>query len=259
MAASLRPGPEGLEALEGWGRRLTISVIGLGLALGAAHVALLTVSLDATSAPLALAGALVGVLAADALTGLVHWSCDTWGDERTPWLGPTLIRAFREHHESPGRMLEHPWTHVNREPCLAAAAAWGLLWLPAARHALAHRPFGHALLCAFIACGAAANQLHAWAHMQRPPALVRLAQRCGLLLSPERHARHHRPPRAQAYCVATGWMNPVLDRTGFWRGLERALSRLTGARSHVSVGATGTRLFGERTQPQPLSGRLAGR
>lgn len=239
MAASLRPGPEGLESLEGWGRRLTGGLIGLSLALGTAHLVLLAASLYAGSAPLALAGALVGALAADALTGLVHWSCDTWGDERTPWLGPMLIRAFREHHESPGRMLEHDWIHVNREPCLAAAAAWGLLWLPAARHALAAHPFGYALLCAFITYGAAANQLHAWAHVDRPPALVRLAQRCGLVLSPARHARHHRSQGTQAYCISTGWLNPLLDRTGFWRGLERTLSRLTGARTRIGRLETG--------------------
>jgi hypothetical protein len=78
-----------------------------------------------------LAGLWLGAWAADLVTGLVHWACDTWGDERTRWLG------------------------------------------------------------------------------------------AGLVLTPERHARHHRPPHTGDYCIAGGWLDP-------------ALARATGATPQVS-------------------------
>ncbi len=59
----------------------------------------------------------------------------------------------------------------------------------------------------------AANQCHKWAHMEaeRVPRLVRLAQRGRLVLRPEEHRLHHRPPFDTHYCTVSGWLNPVLN------------------------------------------------
>jgi hypothetical protein len=217
----------------GWpgSRQLCGCAIGLALPLAALHGLGLLASLDATSAAPVLLGALLGALAADGLTGLVHWACDTWGDERTPWLGPGLIRAFREHHHDPRAMLRHDWIETNREPGVAAAVALLGLSLPLAQRALAAHPTAHGFVLAFIVYAAAANQLHRWAHADTRPRWVRGLQRFGLILSPQRHALHHRAPRTSAYCISTGWLNPALDRLGFWRGLERAVTRVTGVRA----------------------------
>jgi len=200
----------------------------LALPLAAVQLLTLFAALDARSALPALLAALLGVLAADAVTGLVHWACDTWGDEQTPYFGPSLIRAFREHHRDPRAMLEHDWIEVNREPAIAATAALLLLLLPGAQRALEGHAALQAFLCFFIAYSALANQLHRWSHVPRPPLAVRGLQRCGLILSPTRHARHHRAPYIGAYCISTGWLNPVLDLAGFWRLLERGVTRFTG-------------------------------
>src|SRR5437660_12453913 len=45
-----------------------------------------------------LAAVLCGYLAADFLSGFVHWLGDTWGSTRTPLLGQALIRPFRDPH-----------------------------------------------------------------------------------------------------------------------------------------------------------------
>jgi ubiquitin-conjugating enzyme E2 variant len=210
-------------------RALCGAAIVLAIALGLVEALGLAASLDARAALFAGVGALAGALAADGITGLVHWACDTWGDERTRFVGPQLIRAFREHHERPKAMLGHDWVTVNREPGVAAALALLLLSLPVAQRALGDHPGLHGFLLALVLYGAAANQLHFWAHLDDPPRWVRGLQRCGLVLSPERHARHHRAPRTSAYCISTGWLNPALDAVGFWRMLERAVTRLTGA------------------------------
>jgi len=187
-------------------------------------------------------GLLVGVLAADGVTGVVHWACDTWGDRDTRLLGPTLIHAFREHHCEPRAMLEHGFFEVNREALGAGALAVALLALPASRELLDGRIFVQAFLVTFIGFGAAANQLHWWAHAHAPPRWVARLQRMGLILSPERHDAHHRQPNDRAYCISSGWLNVPLDALGFWRGLEAAITRLTGAWPRA----------GETSGPKPL-------
>ncbi len=228
------------------GEFLCGSAILLAACLTAVHALRLAACVDAQGVPLALAGVLLGALAVDGVTGFVHWACDTWGDERTPWLGPTLIYAFREHHRDPHAMLDHPWTSVNREPGIGAAIGLLLLSLPAALQLLEGHVFVYGFVCSFIAYGAAANQLHQWAHMPSPPRPVRLAQRFWLILSPERHARHHRGANTVAYCISTGWLNPTLDAVGFWHALERSILRLTHATRRWPVSAATT----QRTQPR---------
>ena len=178
------------------------------------------------------------------MTGAVHWACDTWGDARTRWLGPGLIHSFREHHEAPRAMLDHDWIAVNREPALAAALAWALLALPDARHWLVAHGFAAAFAWSLIAVGALANQLHAWSHSPAPPRAVRALQRAGLILSPARHARHHRAPHTSDYCIAGGWLNPTLDALGFWRALERLVRRATGAAPRGSARARRAAIVG---------------
>jgi ubiquitin-conjugating enzyme E2 variant len=132
-------------------------------------------------------------------------------------------------------MLDHDWTLVNGQPAAAASAALVLLALPAAQEWLA----GHAFLTAFawslIAVGSLANQVHQWSHAPAPPRAVRILQRAGVVLSPARHARHHDGGHVSDYCIAGGWLNPLLDAAGFWRALERAVTRASGAEPRRSA------------------------
>ncbi len=198
-------------------------------ALAAAHALAWLGALRPADAPLALAALFAGLLGADLVTGAVHWACDTWGDEHTPWVGPGLIRAFREHHCDPEAMLEHDWIDVNGEPAAAAALAYAVLAIPALQSALLEQPLLYALVWSLVGLAALGNQAHQWAHARAVPAPVRALRRCGLL-TPERHARHHRAPYERAYCITSGLLNRPLDALGFWRGLERAVARAAGAR-----------------------------
>ncbi len=181
------------------------------------------------SALLLVAGLALGALLVDGVTGLVHWACDTWGDEAVPILGPGLIHDFREHHLQPEAMLAHDAVVVNREPALSALALLALASTPAARAVLEANLLLYGAVLATAGYGAIANQLHYWAHAPRPPGWVRGLQRSRLILSPAAHARHHARPNTEAYCISTGWLNPLLDAAGFWRGLEAGVTRLTGA------------------------------
>jgi len=220
-------------------RRLYAFAAPLAAALALWHAARL-LDLGAASASTALAmvvACALGVVAADGLTGVVHWACDTWGSERTPVLGATLIRAFRAHHVRPGEMVGHDWIEVNGEAAAAAGLALAALALPAAADRLDEHPAAYALLWSAIVCAGLTNQLHQWAHTPRPARGVRWLQRAGLVLSPRRHARHHRGEHLVGYCITTGWANPLLDAIGFWRALERAITAVTGARARGAAGA----------------------
>jgi ubiquitin-conjugating enzyme E2 variant len=76
---------------------------------------------------------------------------------------------------------------------------------------------------AVAAGGAATNLLHRWAHDPDPPAIARILHRAGIVLTPARHANHHAPPYAAAYCVTSGWLNPLFERLRLWTHAEAAL------------------------------------
>jgi len=171
--------------------------------------------------------ALLGILAADVLSGLVHWFCDSVFEEETPIIGRLIIHPFREHHRDPVAMTRHGFLEVSGNTCLAltpplALAGWGLASPAADRVASL---LAHEFVLAFAFAAFWTNQLHKWAHMPAVPHPVAWLQRAGAFLRPERHARHHRLG-GRAYCVLTGWANAPLDRVGFFAGIERVMRAL---------------------------------
>ena len=73
---------------------------------------------------------------------------------------------------------------------------------------------------------ASATQIHAWAHDADAPRPVRWLQRRHVLLSRERHARHHRQAHDRSYGIVNGWANGILDGTRFFRRAEALAARL---------------------------------
>ena len=173
--------------------------------------------------------------AADWASGLAHWFCDTFFEEDTPLVGPAVIQPFREHHRDPLAMTRHGFLELNGNNCLGmvvplAVAVWQL---PAATNG-GSATFWMFFFAFFFLAVAVTNRLHGWAHAASVPSIVRWLQRRGVILSPERHADHHRAPYAQAYCVTHGWMNSVLDRIGFFERATRLLSAVGVPRSTAS-------------------------
>jgi len=170
------------------------------------------------------AGCLVGYLLADLVAGTVHWIADRHFDPATPCLGPLLIEPFRAHHDDPRSITRHDFFEVLGNNALVAIPAASLLaWLPPAASAAACFAVTAALAATLAAV--ATNLFHAWAHTERPPRLVRGLQAAGLILTPARHARHHRGPHDRAYCVTSGWLNPLLDRAGVFARLDALIER----------------------------------
>lgn len=165
---------------------------------------------------------LVGlILLADLAGGLFHWAEDTWGDVDTPVWGPLFVRPNAEHHDRPTLILTTPWMRSGRLVIGAALAVLAAAWVLGV---LTWEVGVFVLLTAFN------DEAHLLEHMPtaRLPKIVILLRRLHVLQSARQHWQHHKAPHTSAYCVLTPWLNPVLDRTRFWRGLEWLLAPLLG-------------------------------
>jgi ubiquitin-conjugating enzyme E2 variant len=175
-------------------------------------------------APIILVAALV---AADFLTGCIHWAADTWGSEDLPVIGPRLIRPFRVHHVNPDDFLSRDVLDANGDvallalPLLAAALLIPLDTVTGRVASLA--------LASLATCVLPTNQVHQWAHCASPPRAVGWLQRAGVLLGPGPHSRHHTAPFVDNYCILTGWCNRPLAAIQFFPRLERVIAAITGA------------------------------
>ena len=172
------------------------------------------------------AAAVAGYATADFLSGLAHWAFDTWGSADTPVVGRGFIRPFREHHEDAASITRHDVVETNGNNCLAAIPVLGVAaFVPIATRG---GVFGAAFLLVTSLAIAATNQIHKWAHEDDPGAAVRALQRWNLILPAVHHRAHHDAPHTTNYCITTGWLNPILGAIGFYRWLERRITRLTG-------------------------------
>jgi plasmanylethanolamine desaturase len=161
------------------------------------------------------------VLLADFLAGVVHWLEDAYGSEKTPVVGPLLIRPNIIHHHYPRFFTRMTWWQSSWDllllgaVLLAAGWWWGFLswqlWL-------------------FVIVGANGNQVHKWAHRTRTEngRIISFLQDIRVLQTPRHHALHHTDPKNTYYCPITNLVNPVLERIRFWHRLEAVIARVTG-------------------------------
>lgn len=197
------------------------------LALVAALLGKLSWNLSSLSLLPVLLAAVVGFVGADFTSGLVHWLFDTWGDPDTPVVGKTFIVPFRVHHSDPEDITRHGFAATNGHNCLVSLPVLALaLALPAGSSWGA--PLAAFML--FMTLGVfGTNQFHKWAHLENPGPVIGWLQKRGLILGREHHDIHHTWPYERHYCITTGWLNPLLDRIGFFRKAEKLITALTGA------------------------------
>ncbi len=165
----------------------------------------------------------LGYLAADLISGFVHFLADNFGSADTPIIGPNFVGAFREHHVDPKGITHHDFIDTNGNNSLISLPFMLLVWLavPVETTALGCL-FGafSLLLCLAVFL---TNQFHKWAHTEDPPFLAAWLQRRRLILSKEHHDIHHASPYDTYYCITVGVWNPLLERTRFFERTERML------------------------------------
>ena len=161
------------------------------------------------------------LVVADFLAGLLHWAEDTYlVPGKSDFLDRMIVLPNLDHHKKPGGIREGTYWSTNRVTMsIAALGALGAVLMGV--HAWE--------VYLTLAIASQSNQIHAWGHTSRPPAVVAFLQKIKVLQSAKHHAVHHKAPYGVRYCTTTPFLNPILDRTNFWRGLEW-LSERCGAK-----------------------------
>lgn len=204
------------EPTRGARRALKLVAVAGGTALQAANGYLVLAHLPAGAGGFAALCCVGGLCAADLVSGLVHWAADTYGSAETPIFGG-FVGTFRLHHTDQTDITRHDVIEANADVFTFSAPVHLALL------AFVQNPLWLSFAFGLFLASYPNSQLHKWAHLQSRPVLVSWLQRAGVLLSPERHARHHAGRHDQSYCITMGWLNPLLDQVRFFRGLERLL------------------------------------
>jgi len=175
---------------------------------------------------LALSALMLGFVAADFLSGFIHWLADTWGTPEWPIIGRALIRPFREHH------VDQKGDHAPRlRGDQTGTTASSRCPSPSAPRSCRTGPPGFFLeamtfsICLTIL---GTNQFHKWAHMDAPPRYVRMLQPGQPDPAPDHHEVHHTAPYAKYYCITVGWLNEALFRLRFFQTLEKLITLSSG-------------------------------
>lgn len=153
------------------------------------------------------------IVIADFLTGLVHWWEDTYSVPSWPVLGKLVAIPNIEHHKLPKLMGQRGnwWTR-----CRLSFIFTGIFMIPfVICNAVSWQ------LCLVALLTALGNQVHAWHHgANHDNKIIRFFQKKKIIQTPNHHGIHHREPFDNHYCILTNFLNPVLDKLMFWRGLE---------------------------------------
>jgi ubiquitin-conjugating enzyme E2 variant len=172
-----------------------------------------------------------GYVAADFISGFVHWMGDTWGTPSMPVIGQYLIRPFREHHVDQTAITRHGFTETNGANCLVTM----IVLLPTISILYGSNSFWalgfHVFVFAMTMGVFGTNQFHRQAHLPAAerPRVIRWLQSLGLILGSAHHAKHHASPYDTYYCITVGWLNPILAKTRFFRVAEKIVTKITGA------------------------------
>lgn len=167
-------------------------------------------------------------LAADFVSGFVHFLADNFGSPDTPIVGKAFVLPFREHHIDPKGITRNSFLIANGGNCLVTVPPMLLVWfLVDIDDTLLGYLFGAFYLVFSIAIFLT-NQFHKWAHLDEVPAVVAWLQKHNVVLSKEHHDVHHVSPFDTYYCITVGWWNPLLQRSRFFEKVERLLRGVSG-------------------------------
>jgi len=171
---------------------------------------------------------ILSMILADILSGLLHWSADTWGSFDTPLVGHTFIRSFREHHVDPYQITIHDVVETNGDNFMLTFPALALISFANVRAGNSSDLFAVVFILSLALWVALTNQIHKWAHMRKPPKIIAFFQDWKIILSRKEHQIHHHNPFDRYYCITNGWLNPLLASFAFWKRLEVMITETFG-------------------------------
>jgi sterol desaturase/sphingolipid hydroxylase (fatty acid hydroxylase superfamily) len=158
-------------------------------------------------------------IAADFIAGVVHWWEDAYGNPNWPLIGKYIVEPNLIHHKQPNKLLEGSyWSRINTS-LFAAAGLGGLLWWVGVH---SWQVFVCLLFCV------QGNEVHSMSHRpdKTTPRWAFFLQKMGIFQSKKAHRWHHRAPYETNFCIMTDFVNPMLNKIGFWRKLEWLILKL---------------------------------
>jgi hypothetical protein len=167
----------------------------------------------------------IAYLMADFVSGFVHFLGDNFGNDQTPFFGPTFILPFRTHHVDPIDITRHGFMETNGNNCLVSLPPLiATFFLLNTSHPLLY--FLSYLVCAFLLGIFATNQFHKWAHLPvvKSP-VIKFLQEKKLILGPAHHQVHHTSPYDRYYCITVGWLNAPLEKIKFFETILKITGR----------------------------------
>ncbi|EWM29378.1 Kua-ubiquitin conjugating enzyme hybrid, localization [Nannochloropsis gaditana] len=162
------------------------------------------------------------VLFSDFFSGIFHWSVDNYGNGKTPVLG-TVIEAFQGHHDAPWTITYRQFSNnVHKITKITIPAMLAIVALHPSS------PLVTLFATLFFNLQVLSQEFHKLSHLSKPPAWAVRLQDLGLIISRKEHGQHHSSPFESNYCILTGTCNRMLDESGFFRFLEKAVYDVTG-------------------------------
>ncbi len=98
---------------------------------------------------------LAGFFTADFLSGMIHWTADTWFSDTMPILGQRVLKPFRVHHVNPDDFLRRNFLDTNGDVAvLVIPFLIAVFWIST------KEPWSAAggRLCGLTLCGRAADK-----------------------------------------------------------------------------------------------------
>ncbi len=176
--------------------------------------------IDRVLAAVAAAALVAGYVLADFASGVVHFTFDRFFSLETPLLGKNFVAPFRQHHSDPKHITKHDFIETNGNNCLATCGPLFILIAIPFDYSSGWQLFFVLLIVAGAVGTFGTNQFHKWAHHENPPPFVAWLQTHRVILPRDHHQIHHSHPYDTHYCITTGWLNPLLLKLNFWKGLE---------------------------------------
>ena len=193
--------------------------------------------------PILLGAVFLGYLAADFVSGMVHWLADRYFSPETPVIGSTFIVPFREHHADPKDITRVDFIQTNGHNSLVTIPVLGIFHLLPIESG---SWWAIGLFSATLSLSTwifLTNQFHKWAHVDTVPKWVRPFQKIRICLDVDVHELHHTYPNDTNYCITSGVLNPLLEKINFWRKMEWVMLKVFKMKPFHDDNLDGMELF----------------
>lgn len=160
------------------------------------------------------------VLLTDFVTGFVHFWIDQYGREEMPIVGKSVISLNINHHKNPKDMTRRTYWALTWSSWVLGFVIV-LLWF---------LMFGRVdwEIIFLVVYGSQGNIIHKWAHQTKKEngRFISWLQKLKLIPNKHQHRHHHNSPFDTYFCVQTIFLNPVLEKIKFWKGVVWTLTKI---------------------------------